>query len=127
MKQVVGNIAFGPSLPLFDRVQQLAAVPATDPLKEREAARDAAFAHADDRWKEEYTAFILRFLGANGPATAENIRTAYESTNLPQTSKSKRASGAIFVTLKREGKIRKVGKDMSKLYGNELDRYELSE
>lgn len=113
-------------LPLFDQVQLPPPPRPADPLVERRNAMDAAFEHSDERWREEYTAFILRWLARNGPGTAEQIRTEYEMTSLPQTRKSKRASGAIFVALRRSGKIRVLGKEQSKLYGNDLTKYELA-
>lgn len=112
-------------LPLFAGVP-IEPVPPADPLRERRKAMDAAFAAADERWREEYTAFVLRFLVCYGRATAETIRLAYEARpELPQTSKSKRASGAIFTQLRRMGRIREVGRELSRKYGNGLAVYEL--
>lgn len=115
------------TLPLFDQVPAPQAMrTAASPIDERRRAMNAAFEHADERWRTEYEAFILRFLTNRGPATAERIRTAYERTSLPQTRKSKRASGAIFVALRRAGKIREAGRETSRLYGNGLVRYEVT-
>ncbi len=102
------------------------ATPPPDPLADRRKAMKQAFDHADERWKEEYTAFIVRWLGLNGAGTGEDIRLAYESEpTRPQVSNSKRASGGIFARLRRQGTIREIGKRRSKKYGNDLAVYAL--
>lgn len=113
-------------LPLFDNAPAAEFIPPADPLKERRKAMDAAFRYADERWRESYPTFILRWLERNGSGTAEDIRLAYDAdTNNPPLSKSKRASGAIYTTLRRQGKIREIGKQRSKKYGNDLAVYGL--
>lgn len=114
------------ALPLFENVQVPERGPKPDPVKERRRVMEAAFEHADERWKAEYEAFILRWLERHGRGTAEEIRTAYEAAGLPAVSKSKRASGGIFVRLRRRGQIREVGKVRSKIYGNDLAVYSLA-
>ena len=98
--------------------------PPAPPVQERYEAMQAAHDKASDEWKEAYEAFILSYLASHDQATGEDIRLAYEKTSLPQVENSKRASGAIFARLKREGKIREVGFKLSEKYGNPIRLYE---
>lgn len=95
-----------------------------NPLAKRRHARDAAYDAADEDWKVKYEFFILQYLAMHRDGTAEDIRLAYEDRGLPQTSGSKRASGGIFVRLRKAGKIRETGKRKSRLFGNDLTVYE---
>lgn len=113
-------------LPLFDGCNLPSQRPTEDPLEARRRAEAAAFEKANAAWKSAYRDFILKYLEWNGPSTAEQIRIGYEKSFLPQQTGSKRASGAIFRSLMNEGLIRKCGRETSKLYGNELVRYELA-
>lgn len=112
--------------PLFDQPEP---APKQSPtlLEQRREAMQATYDHADEQWKEEYEAFIVRYLRSYGRATAEHIRTAYEKAGLPQTNKSKRASGAIFTRLRRKKVIREVGRERSQIYGNFIPVLELAE
>lgn len=99
--------------------------PQTDPLEERRKAMQRAYDAAEERWKEEYTAFILWYLGKHNDGTGEEIRLAFENAGYKSSPNSKRASGAIFVSLKKKGVIKEVGKRKSILYGNDLSLYSL--
>jgi hypothetical protein len=100
--------------------------PQPDPLAIREAAMKAAYDAADERFREEYRAFVLRYLGKHVDGTAEEIRLAYERSGLPGP-RCKRASGQIFRELRRDGAIVECGKRRSKLYGNDLATYRRAE
>ena len=97
--------------------------PPPSPLKQREAAMKAAYDAADERWRVEFEAFILRYLSKHYDATAEEMRIAYEASGLPSTPNSKRASGKIFKELRKAGVIKEVGTRRSRLYGNFLVTY----
>lgn len=94
------------------------------PLEQRFAAMEAAHDAAKDDWKKAFTAFLERYAANRGQFTAEDVRLAYEASPNPQLENSKRASGAIYKDFVRRGKLRKVGKKLSSLYGNELTVYE---
>lgn len=93
-----------------------------NPLDARNEAREAAYAAADEQWREEYTRHILQYLASHDDGTAEDIREAYTG---PQTPNSQRASGQIFLKLRRAGRIRMVGSRKSRLYGNLITIYRL--
>lgn len=110
------------TLPLFTN-QPEPVRPAPSPIAVRRKRIKEAFANADAEWRKRYRSYILQFL-ASGPATAEDVRLSYRQSGLPQTVGSQRASGAIFIALKREGLIREVGKRRSRIYGNDISLYE---
>jgi len=111
-------------LPLFDS-QPLPARRAPSPLQLRRKRIREAFANADAKWRDAFSAFIVSYLASHGAATAEQIRVAYEKTSLPQPTGSKRASGAIYARLRANGTIKEVGREMSRIYGNGLVKYEI--
>lgn len=96
--------------------------PQPDPLTVREQAMQAAYAAADERFRTEYRAFVLRYLTKHADGSAEEIRLAYERSGLPRP-RVKRASGQIFKDLRKEGLIVECGKRRSRLYGNDLATY----
>jgi hypothetical protein len=111
-------------LPLFDS-QPEPARRAPSPLQLRRKRIREAFASADAKWQTAFSAFIVSYLASHGAATAEQIRIAYEKTSLPQPTGSKRASGAIYARLRASGTIKEVGREMSRMYGNGLVKYEI--
>ena len=99
-------------LTLFDTFRPYANV--------RQTVIDAALAKANDEWKAKYRAFILDYADiVNTPFSAEDVRLAYRG---PKTE-HEQASGGIFRSLTRDGLLRKVGKKLSKIRGNELTTY----
>jgi hypothetical protein len=95
------------------------------PLQLRRKRIREAFANADAKWRDAFEALIVSYLASHGAATAEQIRIAYEKTSLPQPTGSKRASGAIYARLRAAGTIKEVGREMSRIYGNGLVKYEI--
>jgi hypothetical protein len=94
------------------------------PLEKRFAAAEASYEKSDDEWKAEYEAFILKYLALHEDATAEDIRLAFEKDESnPEPGKSKRASGQIFIRLRKAKRIHRVGKRRSAIYGNDLTVY----
>jgi hypothetical protein len=108
-------------LPLFDTFQQGSAstAPARRPTPEdtRELAMERAFAHADERFKEEYRAFVLRFAERHETFIAEDCQLLYRDRyDLPQP-REWRCTGQIFRQLLKEGLIKRIGFGWSKMRG----------
>jgi coproporphyrinogen III oxidase len=98
------------------------------PMDRRYEAIRAAEDAADERWKAEYEAFILRFAEkASEPFTAEEVRTAFASDPRNPQTKSQQASGGLFQRLAKQGKLKKAGVKISKIYGNYLQSYSKGE
>jgi hypothetical protein len=96
----------------------------SSPLESRFAVAAATYEFADDEWKECYEAFVLEYLTTHESGTAEDIRLAFEEDESnPQPGKSKRASGQIFIRLHKAKRIYRVGKERSRIYGNDLTVY----
>jgi hypothetical protein len=94
--------------------------PKPHPLTLRDQAMQAAHDKATEAWRAAYTAHILAYLRQHGRATAEQIRLSYDG---PEAEASQRASGAIFLRLRRDGRICEVGRVKSAIYGNYLVQY----
>ena len=97
--------------------------PEPTPIERRMRAMSAAEQAADEIWRRDYPQFVLDWLANFGPGTAEDIRLAWEKRGRVSPGSSKRASGAIYKRLMAEGHITVVGRELSKLYGNELRVY----
>lgn len=114
--------------PLFDGVSMRMAMeqPQPDPLSLRREAMDAAFEHADEKWREAYEQFILQFLALHGEASAETIRKAYMADKTKPQARKQQASGRLFVKLRHRKQIVAVGREPSKKFGNYLVVYRLA-
>lgn len=92
--------------PLFD--DQGHNLPATPPAEAkskvtRQKQIDAAFEHADARFREEYERLVLRFVSQGRSFTGEDVSDAYrERPYLPQP-RNWRATGGIFQKLIHRG------------------------
>ena len=96
------------TLPLFDQAQR-AAVAEPKAKRGRQPHIDAAFEHADRRFREEYEQILMIFVERGMEFTGEDVQKEYRSrTWLPQP-REWRATGGIFQKLKRRGVIRQVG------------------
>jgi hypothetical protein len=102
-------------LPLFDNTPSPAFVPPS-PAQTREEAMKAAFAHADERFRTEYRAFILRFAERNETFIAEECCHSYRSDPRNPLPRDWRASGGIFQSLLKQGLLEQVG------YGRSVKR-----
>ena len=93
-------------------------------LERRRTAMNNSLKNAGDKFKSEFTDFVLMFLSINGRATGEAIREAYAKTSHAQPH-AWQAAGGVYARLRREGKVREVGKERSKKFGNDLAVLEL--
>lgn len=77
--------------------------------KSRQERIDAAFSHADARFRDEYTALVKRFAASGMPFIGQDVTDAYKrSKRLPQP-REWRATGGIYQKLIRQGVIVRVG------------------
>jgi len=86
---------------------------------ERKRKAKLAWDATSEKWRIAYSGFVVDYLRQNPPAIAETIRMAYEARrDLPQlVAADKRASGHIFTSLLKQGKIRRTDE-----YGWSVDR-----
>ena len=104
---VFGDIALAP-----EQVQE-------SKIAERRRKAKLAWDATSEKWRVAYSRFVVDYLRQNPPAIAETIRMAYEArSDLPQlVAADKRASGHIFTSLLKQGKIRRTDE-----YGWSVDR-----
>lgn len=109
--------------PLFDGIPQ-AVTPPPAPIKTREEKIKAAFVAADERFKEEYRAFVLRVAEKSDDFTAEQCQLAYRDIlGMPQP-REWRSTGKIFRELMKSGLIVKVDNNgWSKMRSVPVPRY----
>ena len=94
---------------LFGGVPAAVVSPPVDPMQARREAMDAAFEHADEAFREEYESLVRLFADRGIEFTGEDVQNEYKSrSHLPQL-REWRATGAIYLRLKRQGVIRQTG------------------
>lgn len=93
--------------------------PQEKPLERRRKAMKKALDYAGEKFRTAFTDFVIRYLERHGAADGETIREAYQQTSNPKPHKWQ-ACGAIYQKLRREGKVREVGRKISNQYGNSL-------
>ncbi len=89
------------------------------PIERRRKAMKKALDYAGEKFRTAFTDFVIRYLERHGAADGETIREAYQQTSNPKPHKWQ-ACGAIYQKLRREGKVREVGRKISNQYGNSL-------
>jgi hypothetical protein len=99
--------------------------PTQTPAARRREKMKIAYERADAAWRARYEQFILEYAAGHESFIAENCRLEYESrADLPQLcGADKRASGAIFNKLVREGKLKRVGTETSALRYSPMPLY----
>lgn len=116
-------------LPLFEGVP-IQAAPASPPgrsdAEARAEAMRAAFEAADEVFKREYRAFVLRYAATHETFIAEQAADAYrDCEHLPQP-REWRSTGGVIQSLEKEGLIEWVDNNgWSKKRGVPMRRYRL--
>jgi len=89
----------------------------------RQSVIDATHDAAHEAWKEAFPKFVVEFAAkATEPFSGEDLRLAYEQTDLPQTDKWQ-AAGKVYQRLVKERKLHPAGMARSRRYGNFLQTY----
>lgn len=79
-----------------------------DPMAARRRAMNAAFDHASEAFRTEYTALVMRFVAEGKEFTGQDIQETYKRRHMP-LPRNWRASGGIIQGLIRKGVIVAVG------------------
>jgi hypothetical protein len=97
--------------------------PYVTPSNPRQEIIDATHDAAHEAWKIAFPKFVLEFAAkATEAFSGEDVREAYEQTDLPQTEKWQ-AAGKIYQRLVKERKLHPASRKRSRKYGNWLDTY----
>ena len=93
-------------LPLFDAA---ASTRAKEPRTRQDAIK-AAFARADESFREAYRAFVLQYADTHAEWIGEDVSAAYKRDRHNLLPREWRAVGHIYQQLIKSGQIERTGK-----------------
>lgn len=96
-------------MPLFDGAPMPETVRQPSAIETRMDAMRAAEEHANELFKAEYEAFLLRYAERHDVFASEDVQFAYKALRHMPQPKEWRASGGITQRLIRKGKLHIVG------------------
>ena len=94
---------------LFGGIPTPPPVPAPDPMQARHDAMTAAFEHADEIFREKYEDLVIWFASRGIEFIGEDVQNEYKRRSYLPQPREWRATGAIYLKLKRRGVIRQTG------------------
>lgn len=94
---------------LFGGIPAPQPVPVPDPMQARHDAMTAAFEHADEVFREKYEELVIWFAGRGIEFIGEDVQNEYKRRSYLPQPREWRATGAIYLKLKRRGVIRQIG------------------